>query len=81
MIRRGIVRRITQRQWEVLRFIIEYIDVYSIAPVVREISEHFAITVKGAQNHVAALRRKGYITLAPRRWRSIRVQRAERNNG
>jgi repressor LexA len=81
MIRRDIMRRITQRQGEVLRFITEYIDAYSIAPVAREISEYFAITIKGAQNHVAALRRKGYITLSPRRWRSIRVQRMERSNG
>jgi repressor LexA len=81
MIRRVIMRRITLRQGEVLRFITEYIDRHSKSPVAREISEYFAITIKGAQNHVAALRRKGYISLSPRRWRSIRLRQRERNNG
>jgi repressor LexA len=52
-------------------FIAEYIDTHTTAPVVREISQHFAITIKGAQNHVAAIRRKGYLTYEPRLWRSI----------
>jgi repressor LexA len=65
------VRILTLRQKEVLMFIAEYINTHPTAPVVREISQHFAITIKGAQDHVAALRRKGYLTYIPRRWRSI----------
>ncbi|MDR1399967.1 MAG: hypothetical protein LBJ41_08605 [Treponema sp.] len=65
------MRILTPRQKEVLMFIAEYINTHSIAPVIREISQHFDITIQGAQDHVDALRRKGYLTYKPHHWRSI----------
>ena len=42
-------------------FIKTYITSHNYPPTIREIAEHFAISVKGAYDHVAALKKKGYI--------------------
>lgn len=64
---------ITDRQREVLEFIKRYISAHKYPPTIREISEYFRISVKGAYDHVKALERKEYIHSNNNRSRTIEV--------
>ena len=52
------MKELTKRQKEVLSFIANHINKHSYPPTIREIAEHFSVSVKGAYDHVAALKRK-----------------------
>jgi repressor LexA len=52
------MKELTKRQKEVLSFIANHINKHSYPPTIRDIAEHFTISVKGAYDHVAALKRK-----------------------
>ncbi|MCL2762808.1 MAG: transcriptional repressor LexA [Treponema sp.] len=52
------MKELTARQKEILTFIAAYIKSHSYPPTIREIAEHFAISVKGAYDHITALKRK-----------------------
>ncbi len=66
---------ITPRQKEILDFIIDFIDENLYPPTVREIASHFNVAIKAAQDHLAALKKKGYITVDAKHSRSISVVR------
>jgi repressor LexA len=70
------MKELTPRQKEVLGFIAEYIRIYAYPPTIREIGDHFAISVKGAYDHVEALRKKGFLRLGNKRSRTIEVLKA-----
>lgn len=55
------MKRLTDRQQQVLEFIKQYIEENSYAPAVRDIAKAFEITVKAAHDHLKALERKGVI--------------------
>jgi repressor LexA len=55
------MKELTQRQREVLTFITGYLNTHAYPPTIREIAEHFSVSVKGAYDHVTALKRKGRI--------------------
>ena len=55
------MKELTERQREILQFISTYIRRHSFPPTIREIGQHFEISVKGAHDHVIALKRKGHI--------------------
>jgi repressor LexA len=55
------MKELTDRQREVLTFIIGFIDSHTYPPTIREIAEHFEISIKGAHDHVTALKKKGYV--------------------
>ena len=65
----------TQRQREVLTYIIEFIHSHSYPPTIREIAENFSISVKGAYDHVSALKRKGKLKFEDKRSRTLEVVR------
>jgi len=65
------MKELTERQKEVLSFITSYIKKHSYSPTVREIAEHFSISVKGAHDHITALKRKGYIKQTDKRPRTM----------
>jgi repressor LexA len=67
----------TQRQREVLTFITEYIRSHSYPPTIREVAEYFSISVKGAYDHVSALKKKGRLKLDDKRSRTIEVVRTD----
>lgn len=73
------MKQITNRQQEVLSFISEFTEENSFAPTVREISDHFGISLRAVQDHVAALQRKGYLTQSQKRSRSIKVLMNDNN--
>lgn len=66
---------ITARQQEVLNFIIDFSDKNFYPPTVRDIASHFNFAIKAAQDHLAALQKKGYITNEKNLSRSISVVR------
>jgi repressor LexA len=55
------MKELTDRQREVLTFIIKFIDSHTYPPTIREIADHFEISIKGAHDHVTALKKKGYV--------------------
>ena len=67
------MRPITRRQAEVLDHIKAFINDHHFPPTMREISEHFGISVKGAHDHVRALVKKGCLKIDTNRSRTIEV--------
>ena len=67
------MKGITDRQKEVLNFISEYTEANAYPPTVRDIGEHFGISLRAVQDHIAALQKKGYLAQSQKRARSIRV--------
>ena len=72
------MRQITDRQKEVLSFISDFTEKNVYPPTVREISEHFNVSLRAVQDHIAALQKKGYLVTEQKRSRSIRVLVDER---
>jgi repressor LexA len=75
------MKDLTLRQKEVLSFISRHINIHSYPPTVREIAEHFEISVKGAQDHVTALRKKGVIRQSDKRSRTLEIVRRTDEEG
>lgn len=67
------MKGITDRQKEVLNFISDYTENNSFPPTVRDISNHFGISLRAVQDHIAALQKKGYLSQCQKRARSIKV--------
>ncbi|MBO4639297.1 MAG: transcriptional repressor LexA [Treponema sp.] len=67
------MKGITDRQKEVLTFISSFTDANGYPPTVREISEHFDISIRAVQDHILALQKKGFLSQAQKRARSIKV--------
>ncbi|MDR1306363.1 MAG: transcriptional repressor LexA [Treponema sp.] len=67
------MKELTLRQREVLTFIAEYIHSHSYPPTIREVADNFAISVKGAYDHVSALKRKGRIKVENKQSRTMEL--------
>jgi repressor LexA len=69
------MKELTERQREVLSFIRKCINAH-YPPTVREVADHFDISVKGAYDHLAALKKKGRIRMGrgPRTMEIIKGQ-------
>ena len=67
------MKGITDRQKEVLTFISNYTEENSYPPTVRDISDHFEISLSAVQDHITALQKKGYLSQSQKRARSIHV--------
>ena len=67
------MKEITERQKEVLSYISNYTDENSFPPTVREISDHFGITIRAIQDHIIALQKKGYLSPSQKRARCLKV--------
>jgi repressor LexA len=74
------MKQITDRQQEVLSFISAFTKDNSYPPTVREISENFGISLRAVQDHIAALQKKGFISIKPKSSRSIRILQDEDNS-
>ena len=66
----------TKRQLEVLSFISEYIDDHSYPPTIRELADFLSISVKGAQDHISALKKKGLLEQGDKKSRAIKLVKA-----
>ncbi|GHV14536.1 LexA repressor [Spirochaetia bacterium] len=67
------MKELTQRQKEVLSFIADYIKERAYPPTIREMADFFSISVKGAHDHVTALKKKGALTFENRRSRTMEL--------
>ena len=67
------MKGITDRQKEVLTFISKSTEENGFPPTVREISDHFGISIRAVQDHILALQKKGFLSQSQKRSRSIRV--------
>jgi repressor LexA len=72
------MKTLTARQQAVFDFIVEYLDEHAYPPTIREIADRFAISVKGAYDHVKALEKKGKLHLSENRSRALEVVREEK---
>jgi len=67
------MKGITDRQKEVLTFISDFTEDNGFPPTVREISDHFEISIRAVQDHILALQKKGFLSQSQKRSRSIKV--------
>lgn len=67
------MKGLTPRQKQILDYVGQFISVHKFPPTIREISEKFSISVKGAYDHVKALKKKNYIRFDANRSRTIEV--------
>jgi repressor LexA len=67
----------TERQKEVLGFIAAYINIHTYPPTIREVADFFSISIKGASDHLAALRKKGLLKQGDKKSRTIELIGAE----
>lgn len=67
------MKGITDRQKEVLTYISSYTEENSYPPTVRDISNHFGISLRAVQDHILALQKKGFLSQSQKKARSIRV--------
>ena len=73
----------TERQKEVLDFISRYIQTHAYPPTIREVADFFSISVKGAHDHLSALRKKGLIKQGDKKSRTMELVKTndeERND-
>jgi repressor LexA len=67
------MKELTERQKEVLSFIAGYINEHNYPPTIREIGDFFSISVKGAHDHVTALKKKGVLKQVDKRSRTMEL--------
>ena len=54
-------------------FIAKYIHVHAYPPTIREVAEFFSISVKGASDHLAALKKKGLLRQGDKKPRTMEL--------
>ena len=64
-------KKLTEKQDLILNFIRDKIKDSGFPPTVREIGDHFEITVKGAYDHLKAIEKKGFIRTEQNKSRAI----------
>ncbi|MDR1389893.1 MAG: transcriptional repressor LexA [Treponema sp.] len=69
------MKDLTERQKEVLAFIADYFRTRAYPPTVREVADHLGVSVKGAYDHLTALKRKGRLNLGGKRSRTMSIIR------
>jgi repressor LexA len=67
------MKKLTERQEQVLQFISNFLDNHHYPPTIREIAKNFEISVKGAYDHVKALEKKEKIICNMNRSRAIEI--------
>ena len=71
------MKKPTDRQQEVMDFIAGYINTHNYPPTIREVADFFSISVKGAHDHLTALKRKGLLKHGNKKSRTMGLIRAE----
>ncbi|MFW5768903.1 MAG: transcriptional repressor LexA, partial [Spirochaetota bacterium] len=67
------MKKLTDRQEQVLHFIAAFLGQHHYPPTIREIAKNFEISVKGAYDHVKALEKKEKIICNMNRSRAIEI--------
>ena len=63
----------TKRQMEVISFIGEYLQTHAYPPTIRELADNFSISIKGAQDHITALKKKGLLKQGDKKSRTMKL--------
>jgi len=74
------MKELTKRQKEVLSYIADYKNKRSYPPTIREIAEHFSMYVKGAHDHITALRKKGLLKHEEKRPRTLELTNSKKED-
>jgi repressor LexA len=74
------MKELTARQKEVLAFIDSFVRDHNYPPTIREVGEHFGISIKGAHDHIIALRKKGVLRQEGKRSRTMEVVGSRNKN-
>ncbi|GHV71665.1 LexA repressor [Spirochaetia bacterium] len=75
------MKGLTERQQEVLNFVSEYKKTHTYSPTIREMADYFSISVKGAHDHISALKKKGLIRQEIKRSRTIELIKTVEETG
>jgi repressor LexA len=75
-----MMKELTDRQKEVLTFIDSFVREHNYPPTIREVGEYFGISIKGAHDHVIALRKKGALRQEGKRSRTMEVVGSKNRN-
>ena len=67
------MKTLTKRQEQVLTFLRSFLEAHKYPPTIREIAQHFEISVKGAYDHIKALEKKNIIRCDINRSRAIEI--------
>jgi len=67
------MKEATERQREVLDFIAAYVHKHAYSPTIREVADNFSISVKGAHDHLTALRKKGLMKQGDKKPRTMEL--------
>ena len=67
------MKKPTKRQEEVIGFIAEYIYTHAYPPTIREVADFFSISVKGAHDHLTALKKKGLLKQGDKKPRTMEL--------
>ncbi|MCL2472562.1 MAG: transcriptional repressor LexA [Treponema sp.] len=67
------MKEATKRQKEVLDFIAKYIHTHAYPPTIREVADYFEISVKGAHDHLTALKKKGLLKQGDKKSRTMEL--------
>jgi repressor LexA len=70
------MREPTERQKEVLGFIAGYLQTHTYPPTIREVADFFSISVKGASDHLSALKKKGFLKQNEKKSRTMELIKA-----
>lgn len=65
------MKTLTAKQQAVLEFVEDFFQQQGYPPTVREVAAHFGIQPRAAADHLAALKRKGYLHREPGRSRGL----------
>lgn len=68
------MQTLTERQRAVLAFVEEFCQQQGYPPTVREVAAHFGIQPRAADDHLTALKRKGYLHREPGRSRGLTLR-------
>ena len=66
-------KKLTAKQQKILDFIVNYVKETGYPPAIRDISNHFEMSSKGAYDHLVAIEKKGYIRRDPTKPRAIEL--------
>lgn len=72
------MKEATKRQNEVLGFIAAYIETHAYPPTIRDVADNFGISVKGAHDHLAALKKKGLLKQDDKKSRTLELIKTEK---
>ena len=75
------MKELTVRQNEIFSFIKKHISINSYPPTIREIADHFSISIKGVQDHITALKKKGILKHSGKRSRAMEIVRSSEEEG